>query len=135
MSWAVLDYDDEASPKYRAFWNLSHKTTMYGNASDLVAFRLMPLEPGLRPAISADWGFKIVSDAERVVAFEDRSQGDVNGRVWEFGDGTTSTERNPVHRYEKPGEFIVVLTVKGTCRRGAKVQGLGCNSTLTCRAW
>ena len=42
LSWSILDYDDENSEKYRGFWNLSHKTTMYGNASDLVAFRLMP---------------------------------------------------------------------------------------------
>ena len=39
MSWAILDYDDEKAEQYSAFWNLSHKTTMYGNASDLVAFR------------------------------------------------------------------------------------------------
>ncbi len=38
LSWSVLDYDDAANPKYRGFWNLSHKTTMYGNASDAVAF-------------------------------------------------------------------------------------------------
>jgi hypothetical protein len=43
MSWAILDYDDEKAERYGAFWNLSHKTTMYGDASDLVAFRLMPI--------------------------------------------------------------------------------------------
>jgi hypothetical protein len=44
LSWSVLDYDDEKADRFKAFWNLSHKTTMYGNASDLCAFRLMPLE-------------------------------------------------------------------------------------------
>ncbi len=113
MSWAVLDYDDEAVSRYRAFWNLSHKTTMYGNASDLVAFRLMPVEPSPLPAISADWGFKILDGPARTVAFEDRSQGDITGWLWDFGDGMTSTERHAIHRYDKAGEFIVVLTVKG----------------------
>ncbi len=113
MSWAILDYDDDAKPSYRAFWNLSHKTSMYGNASDLVAFRLMPLEPSQRPAIDANWSFKILSDASRVVAFEDRSHGDITSWQWDFGDGTSSTERHPVHRYDKPGEFIVVLKIKG----------------------
>jgi PKD repeat protein len=32
---------------------------------------------------------------------------------WEFGDGTVSTERNPLHIYEKPGEYVVVLAVEG----------------------
>ena len=31
--------------------------------------------------------------------------------LWDFGDGTTSTERNPVHTYEKPGTYRVNLTI------------------------
>jgi chitodextrinase len=30
---------------------------------------------------------------------------------WDFGDGTTSTEANPVHTYTKPGEYTATLTV------------------------
>lgn len=111
LSWAILDYDGPA--KYRAFWNLSHKTTMYGNASDLVAFRLMPVEPALRKPVEADWSFKIVDDAARLVAFEDRSQGEIAKWHWDFGDGTSSEDRHPVHKYSKPGEFVVVLDVEG----------------------
>jgi len=32
---------------------------------------------------------------------------------WDFGDGTTSTERNPVHTYTQAGAFTVRLTVTG----------------------
>ena len=32
---------------------------------------------------------------------------------WDFGDGTTSTERHPVHTYQEAGEFTVILTVPG----------------------
>lgn len=43
LSWAVIDYD--ANPKNKdGFWNLSDEHTMYGNASYLRPFRLMPLE-------------------------------------------------------------------------------------------
>lgn len=31
--------------------------------------------------------------------------------AWDFGDGTTSTEENPTHKYEKTGTFEVKLTV------------------------
>jgi hypothetical protein len=31
--------------------------------------------------------------------------------LWDFGDGTTSTEQNPKHRYTKPGTYRVVLKV------------------------
>jgi PKD repeat protein len=30
--------------------------------------------------------------------------------LWDFGDGTTSTEGNPVHQYLNPGAYSVVLT-------------------------
>ena len=33
---------------------------------------------------------------------------------WEFGDGGTSTEQNPVHNYEKVGEYTATLTVTDT---------------------
>ena len=113
MSWAILDYDDEKAKTFGAFWNLSHKTTMYGNASDLVAFRLMPVEASLRKPIEADWGFHVISRGDRIVAFRDQSYGDIKSWKWDFGDGTTSTERNPTHRYEKAGEFVVILVVEG----------------------
>ena len=31
--------------------------------------------------------------------------------LWDFGDGTTSTEANPMHIYEQPGAYTVSLTV------------------------
>jgi len=31
--------------------------------------------------------------------------------AWDFGDGTTSTEQNPSHTYEKEGEYTATLTV------------------------
>lgn len=113
LSWSVLDYDDEAGSKYRGFWNLSHKTSMYGNASDLVAFRLMPLEAGLRRPVEADWSFQVVDMDRRLVAFHDLTYGPVTTRLWDFGDGKTSAERHPVHAYEKPGEYVVTLSVDG----------------------
>lgn len=113
MSWAILDYDDKNAEQYSGFWNLSHKTTMYGNASDLVAFRLMPIEKCLRKPVEADWSFQVVSRDDRVVAFRDASYGEITSWRWDFGDGKSSTERHPIHRYEKPGEFIVTLKVEG----------------------
>lgn len=120
MSWSILDYDDEKAKQFGGFWNLSHKTTMYGNASELVAFRLMPIEKNLRKPVEADWSFQVLSREDHMVAFRDRSYGNITSWRWDFGDGKSSTERHPVHRYEKGGEFVVTLHVEapeGKARR------------------
>jgi PKD repeat protein len=39
------------------------------------------------------------------------SRGEIVSWLWEFGDGTTSSEQNPTHRYPADGEYTVKLTV------------------------
>jgi PKD repeat protein len=45
--------------------------------------------------------------------FADKSEddGSIEGWQWDFGDGGTSTQRNPSHTYESEGRYDVVLTV------------------------
>ena len=45
------------------------------------------------------------------VQFTLLAQGCIDRCVWSFGDGTFSTERNPVHTYEQAGSYRVILTV------------------------
>ncbi|MFC1552908.1 PKD domain-containing protein [Candidatus Latescibacterota bacterium] len=111
LSWSVLDYDGPTD--YEGFYNLSHKTTMYGDASDLCAFRLMPVEKQFLKTIDAKWTYKVVDMDSRTVAFKDNSYGNITKWHWDFGDGTTSAEQNPIYRFKEGGEKIVVLTIEG----------------------
>jgi PKD repeat protein len=45
------------------------------------------------------------------VAFTDTSTGSPAAWSWDFGDGVTSTDRNPVHTYNDIGVYTVTLTV------------------------
>lgn len=48
------------------------------------------------------------------VQFTDESvqgAGPIISWAWDFGDGTTSTDQNPVHTYSSPGAYTVALTV------------------------
>lgn len=45
------------------------------------------------------------------VQFTDHSTGEIAQWYWDFGDNTTSTERNPTHVYSEPGRYTVTLTV------------------------
>jgi len=47
------------------------------------------------------------------VQFNDLSTGIITAHRWDFGDGETSRDKNPVHIYAKPGRYSVSLTVTG----------------------
>ena len=47
------------------------------------------------------------------VQLTDESTGPVTSWLWDFGDGKTSTQRNPMHIYPQPGSFTVTLTLNG----------------------
>ncbi len=48
--------------------------------------------------------------APLTVQFTDTTTKSVSSRSWDFGDGGTSEEANPVHVYEAPGTYTVSLT-------------------------
>lgn len=47
----------------------------------------------------------------KTIQFTDTSTGSPDGWLWDFGDGTTSTEQNPEHTYSESGDFVVKLIV------------------------
>ncbi len=50
--------------------------------------------------------------APLTLAFTDTSTGDELTYYWDFGDGNTSTLRNPTHTFVNPNVYSVTLTVK-----------------------
>jgi hypothetical protein len=113
LAWAILDYGDASAKRYSSFWNLSPRHMMYGHASELCAFRLMPLEPGFLKPIEAKWSHAVIDMDRHLVSFKDQSVGKITAWRWDFGDGSSSTEQHPVHQYDKPGSYVVILDVSG----------------------
>jgi hypothetical protein len=113
LCWAIIDFDDVNAKSNNGFWNLSDKHTMYGNASQLRTFKLMPLLPLFVKKIDAQWIFTVLDMEKRLVAFRDKSIGKITSWKWDFGDGTSSMEQHPFHTYEKAGRYIVTLFIEG----------------------
>jgi PKD repeat protein len=62
-----------------------------------------PLEP-----LIASFEISVLNDT---LTLKDISLGNPDSYLWDFGDGTTSTEQNPTHTYSKAGSYSVTLTV------------------------
>ena len=56
------------------------------------------------------------------VQFRDTSNSHPSSWLWDFGDGTTSTEKNPSHTYATPGSYSVNLTVTNAIGSNSTVQ-------------
>jgi len=114
LSFAIFDRGDPKRPGGNPFWNLSRHHSMVGNASELCAFKLMPVEPQYQKPIEARWSWTMVDMDRRLVAFKDLSVGKVTSWKWNFGDGESSTDQNPIHAYkEARSDYVVILDVEG----------------------
>ncbi|MEX2590386.1 MAG: PKD domain-containing protein [Chitinophagales bacterium] len=52
--------------------------------------------------------------AGKAIQFTDLSSSNPDTWLWEFGDGNTSTDENPVHAYQTPGTYNVKLTASNS---------------------
>jgi len=63
------------------------------------------------PEASFDWS-PPKPVCTKQVQFIDCSGGVIRDYLWDFGDGNTSAQKSPMHVYEKPGTYQVVLEIR-----------------------
>ena len=61
---------------------------------------------------AADWS---ESSSGYDASFTDASTQSPSSWLWDFGDGNTSTQQNPMHTYSAPGTYTVCLTSTNSC--------------------
>ena len=82
-----------------------------GDASDPYEMEIA-IEPNRPPVASFDVTGEPPYTIDRLIGFEDASfdeDGEVVARKWDFGDGATSDEQDPEHRFDDDGTFVVSL--------------------------
>jgi len=82
----------------------------------------------LDPRVVADFYCNPATHINFPVEFMDFSTGNITSWTWWFGDGTTSSEQNPIHTFTTAGTYAVWLTVGGptgtnSIQRTVTVQG------------
>ncbi len=90
----ALDFDGETRP--------------YGDAADMGADEWNGDIPGVYFTGTPTSGYSPLE-----VVFTDRSfsQSGILSWLWEFGDGETSEEQDPIHVYAEPGDYTVSLAI------------------------
>ena len=81
-------------------------TATYEGKSDIHSIMIKDVPPTKLPDVDFSYDSK-----KKLILFTDRSDGTIVSWFWNFGDGDTSTEQNPSHRYRKIGDYPVTLTV------------------------
>lgn len=93
-----------------------------GNADSVTKTEYITVNPAPTAGFTAD---KTTGCFPLPVSFTDGSianSGTITGWVWDFGDGNTSTQKNPLHTYTGAGDFTVTLRVTNSS---------GCSKVVT----
>ena len=113
-SWAWNFGDGFTSPLqnpahvYAAPGTYTIQLTASGSGGQSFASRNVSVTSG----VAADFTFSPAAPTtQQNVTFTDRSSGNIASWLWSFGDGTSSTQQNPVKRFSSGGNYNVVLTV------------------------
>lgn len=103
-----LPTDLQKISRFRRYW-----TSYFNGETEGLGFQDTTL-PAPGDSVIADFTADLVAGGlPLAVQFRDRTLGDPAGYSWEFGDGGTSSEAEPVHAYTTPGVYTVALTVSG----------------------
>lgn len=95
-------------------------TNSYGCISSLTKTNLVEVLPKIEPLFIVNKTLLCTLDSSIQLTNNSNGPG-VLSYLWDFGDGTTSTVKNPVHQFTRKGVFGVKLTV--TNNVGCSVAG------------
>jgi parallel beta-helix repeat protein len=86
--------------------------------SDSLPLVITSKSPATTTPVADFWGSPRSGNAPLSVTFSDTSTGTPTAWKWSFGDGTYSTQQNPVHKYSKAGNYTVTLTASNKVGSG-----------------
>ena len=106
-----IPYEIDGSKDFYPLMEFYKNASKIPNKAPIASFRFYPQKP---------YSFE-------EIVFIDESD-DLNGKSdiiswhWDFGDGSASNERNPIHKYSKPGRYNVTLIVKDRSGDEGKIE-------------
>ena len=85
----------------------------YANGGTIIlnGFHIYLLDRSHDPEYTLVPDFLYTNDANGTVIFTDQSRGAIVEWFWDFGDGSTSTDKNPIHNYTEAGIYMISLRI------------------------
>lgn len=100
----------------------TYDVTLIGSApvyGDVIATKHGYIRVNDLPGPDVDFAMNVTSGpAPLTVQFTDISTENLISWIWWFDDGSTSTERNPVHTFAVPGTYTVAMNIYSLTRGG-----------------
>ena len=114
-----VGYDEATYPETIYFHNTwdydTHSMEWNGSYLGMAMYGVSCFQLSASDVASADFSASSTSgDAPLSVQFTDHSiswDGEIIDWSWNFGDGNTSTDQNPAHIFNEPGEYTITLSV------------------------
>jgi len=106
----VLDGQQPSHVYHAGTYSLKLMITSAGGCTDTVE-AVNAIHVGTKPNPSFTATPRYACAFQRI-SFNDLTTGPVDSWLWYFGDGGTSTDRNPIHLYQDTGYFNITLIVK-----------------------
>ena len=120
-SWNFGDgnYDWQANPVHTYMYNGTYYAclTMYDSLNQLCQSTYCDtIVITNAPPVPCSASFYYVKDSsgtgnDSLIDFYDTSNPSAVNWFWNFGDGNTSTQQNPIHQYAQTGNYIACLTI------------------------
>lgn len=87
--------------------------TRFGCSSDMASIVIPSPSPSPTADFTTNPSYTDAAYGPASVQFNNASTG-ANTFLWDFGDGATSTDKNPKHIYNRKGNFTITLTATNT---------------------
>ena len=133
---SVYDGTSTAAPKIGTFRSFRFPTELVAYSGSMYIVHQSFSTSSAR-GFDASWHSEVLSNATPVSAFIVSNSNPASGTpirftnqssvgsgdyVWDFGDGHTSLERDPIHTYSSPGSYTVQLTVSSCTSTNTSTQ-------------
>jgi PKD repeat protein len=109
-SWDFGDGQTSSEQNPSHSYNGTGSFTVSLRVSNQVSNNTKTMQVKIIAPVKADFSATTIQTGS-TIQFADKSTGDVALYSWDFGDGSTGSEKNPKHTYTTRGSYNVTLTV------------------------